>query len=30
MNRLGVLGVTLFADGAATTWDWYRERGWLS
>ncbi len=30
MNRLGVRGVTLFADGAATTWDWYRERGWLS
>jgi nucleoside-diphosphate-sugar epimerase len=30
MNSLGVHSVTSFADGAVTTWDWYRERGWLS
>jgi len=29
MEILGVRAVTSFAEGAATTWDWYRERGWL-
>jgi nucleoside-diphosphate-sugar epimerase len=29
MDILGVRGVTLFAVGAATTWAWYREHGWL-
>jgi nucleoside-diphosphate-sugar epimerase len=30
MHALGIRRVTLFADGAATTWIWYRERGWLN
>ena len=29
MDTLGVRGVTLFADGAANTWAWYRKHGWL-
>jgi len=29
MDALGVDGLTLFGEGAATAWAWYRDRGWL-
>ena len=29
MHTLGVDGLMPFAGGAATTWAWYRDRGWL-